>query len=217
MKNKIKVLTIFGTRPEAIKMSPLVNLLKKEKDIDSYVCVTAQHREMLDQVLQLFDIYPDFDLDIMKKNQTLTQITARVLEGLDGIINKVKPDIILVHGDTTTTFAGSLAAFYHNVKVGHVEAGLRTYNKHSPYPEEMNRILTGHIADFHFAPTQRNKQNLIREGISEEKIYITGNTVIDALMETSKKDYEFSNQFNAIDFVSNRTERICICERCYHG
>ena len=205
MKKRIKVLTIFGTRPEAIKMAPLVNGLKQEEDIDSYICVTAQHREMLDQVLQLFNIQPDFDLDIMKENQTLTQITSRVLVGLDEVISKVSPDIILVHGDTTTTFAGSLAAFYHNVKVGHVEAGLRTYNKFSPFPEEMNRTLTGHIADFHFAPTERNKQNLIKEGIAEEKIFLTGNTVIDALMDTSKKEYEFScTQLDEIDFINNR-------------
>ncbi len=202
--DKIKVMTIFGTRPEAIKMAPLVNRLKQEKMIETYVCVTAQHREMLDQVLALFNIAPDFDLDIMKKNQTLTQITARVLEGLEEVIKETAPEIILVHGDTTTTFAGALAAFYHQVKVGHVEAGLRTYNKYSPFPEEMNRNLTGHIADFHFTPTIKNKRNLLKEGIPENSIYLTGNTVIDALLETSKKEYSFNNpELQKVDF-SNR-------------
>jgi len=203
--NKIKVLTIFGTRPEAIKMAPLVNKLHQEKGIESYVCVTAQHREMLDQVLDLFNIVPDYDLNIMKKNQTLTQITSKVLEGLEDVIKKVQPHIILVHGDTTTTFAGALAAFYHQVKVGHVEAGLRTHNKYSPFPEEINRTLTGHMADFHFAPTLRNKRNLIYEGIKEEQIYLTGNTVIDALIETSKKEYDFTDPtLRKINFDKNR-------------
>lgn len=212
MHKKIKVLTVFGTRPEAIKMAPLVNKLKKEEQIESYVCVTAQHREMLDQVLQLFNIQPDFDLNIMKKNQTLTQITSRVLEGLDKVIDEVKPDLVLVHGDTTTTFAGALAAFYHQVKIGHVEAGLRTHNKRAPFPEEINRTLTGHMADFHFAPTLRNKNNLISEGIHEKRIYLTGNTVIDALIETSQKDYEFkSNDLKKVDF--NRKIITMTCHR----
>ncbi len=200
-KDKIKVLTIFGTRPEAIKMAPLINRLKQEELIEARVCVTAQHREMLDQVLDLFKITPDFDLDIMKKNQTLTQITSRVLEGLEAVIREADPKIILIHGDTTTTFAGALAAFYHQVKIGHVEAGLRTCNKYSPFPEEMNRTLTGHISDFHFAPTFRNKQNLLKEGIPENRIYLTGNTVIDALIETSKKEYSFSDpELLKVDF-----------------
>ncbi len=191
MRDKTKVLTIFGTRPEAIKMAPVVKKLKADKDIECSLCVTAQHREMLDQVLYLFDLVPDYDLDIMKKNQTLTQITSRVLEGLDEAINKAQPDVILVHGDTTTTFAGALAAFYHQVKVGHVEAGLRTFNKYSPFPEEMNRVLTGRMADFHFCPTQKNIQNLLDEGIDERKIFLTGNTVIDALIHTANQEYEF--------------------------
>ncbi len=203
--NKIKVLTIFGTRPEAIKMAPLVNKLNQEDCIEAYVCVTAQHREMLDQVLELFNIIPDFDLNIMKKNQTLTQITSKVLEGLEDVIKKVQPQIILVHGDTTTTFAGALAAFYHQVKVGHVEAGLRTHNKYSPFPEEMNRTLTGHMADFHFTPTLRNKENLINEGIHKDRIFLTGNTVIDALIETSKKEYDFrDSSLKEIDFEKHR-------------
>lgn len=193
MKEKIKVLSIFGTRPEAVKMAPVVKKLEADDEIESCLCVTAQHREMLDQVLNLFDLEPDYDLDIMKKNQTLTQITSRVLEGLDDVIKDSKPDVILVHGDTTTTFAGALAAFYHQVKVGHVEAGLRTYNKYSPFPEEMNRVLTGRMADFHFCPTQKNIQNLLSEGIDKSKIFLTGNTVIDALIHTANQEYEFSD------------------------
>ena len=197
---KIKVLSIFGTRPEAIKMAPLVKELKKESYIDSYVCVTAQHREMLDQVLDIFEIEPDFDLDIMQANQTITGITTRALEGLEGVMNSLKPDIVLVHGDTSTTFAGALAAFYNGVKVGHVEAGLRTYDKFAPYPEEMNRVLTGNIADFHFAPTLANKNNLERENIKKD-IFVTGNTVIDALKYTVDKEYQFKDEsLRAIDF-----------------
>lgn len=191
---KIKVMTVFGTRPEAIKMAPLVKELEKHSDkIDSIVCVTAQHRQMLDQVLEIFDIKPDYDLNIMKDRQTLLSITTRGLEGLDEVIKKTNPDIILVHGDTTTSFVGSLAAFYNQVAVGHVEAGLRTYDKYSPYPEEINRRLTGVIADMHFAPTERNRSNLLRENVSDENIYITGNTVIDALKTTVNKDYKFKD------------------------
>ncbi len=191
---RIKVMTVFGTRPEAIKMAPLVKELEKNSDkIESIVCVTAQHRQMLDQVLEIFDIKPDYDLNIMKDRQTLMSITTRGLEGLDEVIKKAEPDIILVHGDTTTTFVGSLAAFYNQVAVGHVEAGLRTYDKYSPYPEEINRRLTGVIADMHFAPTQRNKDNLLRENVSEKDIYITGNTVIDALKTTIHEGYEFKD------------------------
>ena len=198
---KKKIITIFGTRPEAIKMAPLVKELEKREDIESKVCVTAQHREMLDQVLELFDIIPDFDLNIMKTKQTLTGITNKVLEGLEEIFIKEKPDMILVHGDTTTTFAGALAAFYQQIKVGHVEAGLRTFNKYFPFPEEMNRKLTGGLADLHFAPTKGSKDNLLREGISESDIYITGNTVIDAMQHTVEEDYIFENEeLNNIDF-----------------
>lgn len=186
---KIKVMTIFGTRPEAIKMAPLVKELESRIEIESIVCVTAQHREMLDQVLSTFDISPDYDLNIMKNGQTLTEITAKSLQQLDEIIKKVKPDIVLVHGDTTTTLSGTLAAFYNQVLVGHVEAGLRTYDKYSPYPEEINRQITGIIADMHFAPTEIAKQNLINEGKKEDTIYVTGNTAIDALNTTVRNDY----------------------------
>ena len=190
---KVRVMTVFGTRPEAIKMCPLVLKLKENKDIDTVVCVTAQHREMLDQVLKAFNVVPDYDLDIMKSRQTLTHITASVLEGLYPVIEGEKPDIILVHGDTTTTFVAGLAAFYCKVRVGHVEAGLRTYDKYSPYPEEMNRKLVTQLADLYFAPTKNNKDNLLKEQISEDLIYITGNTVIDALSTTVKKDFVFNH------------------------
>ncbi|MGL5506734.1 MAG: non-hydrolyzing UDP-N-acetylglucosamine 2-epimerase [Paraclostridium sp.] len=186
---QINVMTVFGTRPEAIKMAPLVKELESRNEINSIVCVTAQHREMLDQVLDIFNIKPDIDLNIMKEDQTLTSITASALIGLDSVIKEVNPDIVLVHGDTTTTLAASLAAFYNKIKVGHVEAGLRTYNKYSPYPEEMNRQFTGVIADMHFTPTSKSRDNLIREGKSERDIYITGNTAIDALKTTIKIDY----------------------------
>lgn len=201
----MKVLTVFGTRPEAIKMAPLVKKLNEEPEIESILCVTAQHREMLDQVLELFELVPDYDLNIMKQNQTISQITSNVLMGLEEIFKKEKPDIVLVHGDTTTTFAASLAAFYQQIRVGHVEAGLRTYDKYSPYPEEMNRILTGHISDLHFAPTERNRQNLLREAIPDEAIYITGNTVIDALLQVAGKPYEFEDEtLKTIDFEKRR-------------
>ncbi|MDF2883644.1 MAG: epsC [Clostridiaceae bacterium] len=199
--NKIKVITIFGTRPEAIKMAPLVKQLNSIPEIDNKVCVTAQHRQMLDQVLELFNITPDFDLNIMKTKQSLTGITTRVLNGLEEIFDEEKPDLILVHGDTTTTFAGALAAFYKKVKVGHVEAGLRTYDKYFPFPEEMNRKLTGAIADMHFAPTEGAKENLKREGVDEKNIFVTGNTVIDAMKYTVQPDYIFeSEELNKIDY-----------------
>ena len=199
--SKKKVITIFGTRPEAIKMAPLVKELERREQIESKVCVTAQHREMLDQVLELFDIKPDFDLNIMETKQTLTGITNKVLEGLEEVFKEEKPDMILVHGDTTTTFAGSLAAFYQQIKVGHVEAGLRTFNKYFPFPEEMNRKLTGSLADLHFAPTKGSKENLLKEGIEESGIYITGNTVIDAMKHTVEENYIFeNNELNNIDF-----------------
>lgn len=203
--SKIRVMTIFGTRPEAVKMAPLVKELEKREEIESIVCVTAQHRQMLDQVLELFKISPDFDLDIMKERQSLTGITTRVLQGLGEIFEKAKPDIVLVHGDTTTTFAGSLAAFYNQIKIGHVEAGLRTFNKYFPFPEEMNRKLTGAMADMHFAPTQTSKENLLREGINEEDIFITGNTVIDAMKTTVEDNYKFENPvLNEIDFEAKK-------------
>lgn len=189
--NKIKVMTVFGTRPEAIKMAPLVLELEKTEGIESIVCVTAQHRQMLDQVLDFFKIKPDYDLDIMKERQSLTGITTRALTGLDEVIKEAKPDIVLVHGDTTTSFVGALAAFYNQVPVGHVEAGLRTFDKWSPFPEEMNRNLTGRIADLHFSPTASNRQNLLNEAVDDEKIFITGNTVIDAIKTTVKDDYKF--------------------------
>ncbi|MBS5939504.1 non-hydrolyzing UDP-N-acetylglucosamine 2-epimerase [Clostridium sp.] len=202
---KKKIITIFGTRPEAIKMAPLVKELEKREGIDSKVCVTAQHREMLDQVLGLFDIKPDFDLNIMKSKQTLTGITNKVLEGLEEVFANEKPDMILVHGDTTTTFSGALAAFYQQIKVGHVEAGLRTFDKYFPFPEEMNRKLTGSLADLHFAPTKGSKSNLLREGINEKEVFITGNTVIDAMLHTVKEDYVFENELlNKIDFKNKK-------------
>lgn len=198
--DKIKVMTVFGTRPEAIKMAPLVKELEKNPQIESIVCVTAQHRQMLDQVLEIFDIKPDYDLDIMKDRQTLIGITTKVLEGLDGVLKEAKPDIVLVHGDTSTTFVGALAAFYNQIPVGHVEAGLRTYDKYSPFPEEMNRCLTGRIADLHFSPTISNRNNLIKENISDDDIFITGNTVIDALKTTVSADYKLCTSMDNVDF-----------------
>ncbi|MEK5393721.1 UDP-N-acetylglucosamine 2-epimerase (non-hydrolyzing) [Margalitia sp. FSL K6-0131] len=190
MNKRIKVMIIFGTRPEAIKMAPLVLELQKYPDeFESIVTVTAQHREMLDQVLAIFQIIPDFDLNIMKDRQTLIDITTRGLEGLDRVMKEVKPDIVLVHGDTTTTFVASLAAYYNQIVVGHVEAGLRTWNKYSPYPEEMNRQLTGVLADLHFAPTEKSAQNLLSENKKKESIFVTGNTAIDALQTTVKSEY----------------------------
>ena len=185
----IKVMSIFGTRPEAIKMAPLVKELERRKEIESIVCVTAQHREMLDQVLNTFDIKPDYDLNIMKQGQSLADVTTRALVGLEEVIKEVKPDIVLVHGDTTTTFAGALAAFYNQVAIGHVEAGLRTYDKYSPYPEEMNRQMVDRLSDMYFAPTEISKDNLLKENIDESKIYITGNTAIDAMSTTVDGNY----------------------------
>ena len=186
----IKVITVFGTRPEAIKMAPLVKELKSRKEIECIVCVTAQHRQMLDQVLNVFDIKPDYDLDIMEQGQTLSGITSKALKGLEEVINKEKPNIVLVHGDTTTTFAGALAAYYCQTDIGHVEAGLRTWNKYSPYPEEMNRQMVGVIADMHFAPTEKSKQSLLSEGKNIDNIYVTGNTAIDALATTVNPNYK---------------------------
>lgn len=185
----IKVISIFGTRPEAIKMAPLVKELEKRKEIESIVVVTAQHRQMLDSVLETFNIKPDYDLNIMKQGQTLGDITTRALTGLEEVIKKEKPDIVLVHGDTTTTFAGALAAFYNGTSIGHVEAGLRTYDKYSPYPEEMNRQMVDCMTDMYFAPTLMSKENLLKEGKDESKIYVTGNTAIDAMATTVDENY----------------------------
>jgi UDP-N-acetylglucosamine 2-epimerase (non-hydrolysing) len=188
--NQLKVMTVFGTRPEAIKMAPLVKELAKNDDkIESVVTVTAQHREMLDQVLKIFEIQPDYDLNIMKDRQSLIDVTTRSLEGLNKVFQEVKPDIVLVHGDTTTTFVASLAAFYNSIPIGHVEAGLRTWNKYSPYPEEMNRQLTGVLADLHFSPTTQSKENLLVENKPAQSIFVTGNTAIDALKTTVKTHY----------------------------
>ena len=187
---KIKVMSIFGTRPEAIKMAPLVKELESRKEIESIVCVTAQHREMLDQVLETFKITPDYDLNIMKQGQTLGDVTTRALNGVETVIKEAKPDIVLVHGDTTTTFAGALAAFYNQVAIGHVEAGLRTYDKYSPFPEEMNRQMVDCMTDMYFAPTTLSKENLLKQNIDESKIYITGNTAIDAMDTTVDDNYK---------------------------
>ncbi|NYB74609.1 UDP-N-acetylglucosamine 2-epimerase (non-hydrolyzing) [Sedimentibacter hydroxybenzoicus DSM 7310] len=201
----MKVLVIFGTRPEAVKMAPIIKSLKNEECFDTKICVTAQHREMLDQVLRIFEIRPDYDLNIFKNGQTLTEITCRALMGLEGVIEDFKPDIVLVQGDTSTVFSGALAAFYHQVKIGHVEAGLRSGNLYSPYPEEANRKLTGVITDFHFAPTVTSKENLLKEGYDEEKIYITGNTSIDALKWVIDSNYKFEDEIlNDIDFENKK-------------
>ena len=201
----MKVMSVFGTRPEAIKMAPLVKKLNADPDIESVLCVTAQHREMLDQVLELFELKPDYDLNIMKPNQTLAMITANVLTGMEDVLVKERPDIVLVHGDTSTTFSAALAAFYQKIPVGHVEAGLRTYDMYSPFPEEVNRVLTGHMASIHFAPTERNRSNLMKEGIPEDRIAITGNTVVDALLEVAGKPYEFEDEtLKNIDFENKR-------------
>ena len=186
---KIRVMSIFGTRPEAIKMAPLVKELESREEIESIVCVTAQHREMLDQVLETFQIKPDYDLNIMKQGQTLGDVTTRALNGLEKVIKECKPDIVLVHGDTTTTFAGALAAFYNQVAIGHVEAGLRTYDKYSPFPEEMNRQMVDCMTDMYFAPTKISQENLLKENIACNKIYVTGNTAIDAMKTTVKDNY----------------------------
>lgn len=187
---KIKVMTVFGTRPEAIKMAPVVLELNKNENIEAITCVTAQHRQMLDQVLEVFGITPDYDLNLMKDKQTLIDITTRVLKEMDVVIKEAKPDIVLVHGDTTTTFAAALAAFYNQTKIGHVEAGLRTFNLYSPFPEEANRQMVGTLADLHFTPTETTKNNLLRESKKQECIYVTGNTAIDALKTTINNEYD---------------------------
>ena len=200
----IRVMTIFGTRPEAIKMAPLVLELQKRADIQSICCVTAQHREMLDAVLEIFRLTPDYDLNIMEPRQTLSTITTKCLLGMEGVLEQAGPDLVLVHGDTSTTFAGALAAFYRQIPVGHVEAGLRTWDKYSPFPEEMNRKLVGDIADLHFCPTPANRENLAREGITDG-VFVTGNTVIDALKTTVRPDYQFATQaLNSLDYAGKR-------------
>ena len=212
---KIKVMTVFGTRPEAIKMAPLVHALEQSEYTESIVCVTAQHREMLDQVMEIFDIHPQYDLDIMEKSQTLATITEKSLHGLDGVLAEAKPDLVLVHGDTSTTFAGALAAFYH--KIPHVEAGLRTYDKYSPFPEEVNRRLVGQIASLHFAPTVRNRENLAREQITDG-VVVCGNTVVDAIHLTVKPDFAFRDeQLKTLDFDSSRVVLVTAHRRENYG
>lgn len=202
---KIKVMTVFGTRPEAIKMAPLVKVLEAREEIESIVCITAQHRQMLDQVMDIFKVTADYDLNIMQAGQTLSDITTRAMKGIEEVIKEAKPDIVLVHGDTTTTFAGALASFYCQTKVGHVEAGLRTYDKYSPFPEEMNRCLTTYLADLYFAPTKNNVENLLKENVDADKIYITGNTVIDAIKTTVCEDYVFENEcLKTLDYENKR-------------
>lgn len=203
--SKIKVLSVFGTRPEAIKMAPVIKALESDSKFESIVCITAQHREMLDSVMKIFDIKANYDLDIMNHGQTIVDISNKVLKGVDSVIKACDPDVVLVHGDTSTTLNSALAAFYNKIPVGHVEAGLRSYDKYSPFPEEINRKLTGSLAEFHFSPTQNNKNNLLNEGVYEEKIYITGNTVIDALKSVIKYNYKFEYEIlNKIDFNSKK-------------
>ena len=200
-----KIMPVFGTRPEAIKMAPVIKKLKTEKSIKTVVTVTAQHREMLDQVLDLFDIKVDYDLDLMKKNQSLTGLTGRILKKMEQIYLKEKPDLVLIHGDTTTTFSGALASFYQKIKIGHIEAGLRTNNKYFPYPEEMNRHLTGVLADIHFAPTDKARKNLIAENIARDNIYVTGNTVIDSMQEIVRRENKLNiSELNDINFNSKK-------------
>ncbi len=208
----VTVMTIFGTRPEAIKMAPLALELQKRPGIRALCCVTAQHREMLDSVLEIFKLRPDYDLNIMQPRQTLSTITSKCLTGMDDVLNEAKPDLVLVHGDTSTTFAGALAAFYHQIPVGHVEAGLRTYDKWSPFPEEMNRKMVGAIADLHFCPTVANQKNLQRENITQG-VFLTGNTVIDALQTTVVKDFTFAEDIlNNLDY-ENRKVILVTCHR----
>ncbi len=205
IKKNRKVLIVFGTRPEAIKMAPLIKQIEKSDILEGRVCVTAQHREMLDMVLDIFKISPDYDLEIMSAGQTITDITSRVITGMEKVLLQEKPDLVLVHGDTTTTFASALAAFYQKIPVGHVEAGLRSGNIYSPYPEEMNRCLTSSIASIHFAPTEGNRDNLLHCGVKDEQIFVTGNTVIDALHMVVKKDYIFSLPLlNQLDYNNRK-------------
>ncbi|MBE6991052.1 MAG: UDP-N-acetylglucosamine 2-epimerase (non-hydrolyzing) [Ruminococcaceae bacterium] len=214
---KIKVMTVFGTRPEAVKMAPLVKELQSRNEIISICCVTGQHREMLDSMLQVYGITPDYDLDIMEKNQTLSTITCKALAGMEDVLKKEQPDILLVHGDTTTTFSGALAAFYQQIPVGHVEAGLRTWDKYSPFPEEINRTLVGRIAELNFAPTSSNAANLRAEGVTEG-IFITGNTVIDAMKYTVRDDYVFeSDALNSLDFENKKVITVTCHRRENYG
>ena len=215
--NKLRVMSVFGTRPEAIKMAPLVKELMSRDTMESICCVTAQHREMLDSVMDVFGLTADCDLDIMTPRQTLSMITTKCLTGMDDAIDRMKPDLILVHGDTSTTFAGALSAFYHQVPVGHVEAGLRTYNKYSPFPEEMNRKLVTAIADLFFCPTRRNRDNLEREAVTEG-VFITGNTVIDALKTTVRKDYHFTTkELNELDYSARKVVLVTCHRRENYG
>lgn len=215
--SKLKVMSVFGTRPEAIKMAPLVKALERSEKIESIICLTGQHREMLDSVMDIFKLKADYDLAIMEKRQTLSTITTKTLLGMDAVLEEAKPDLVLVHGDTSTTFAGALAAFYHQVKVGHVEAGLRTWDKYSPFPEEMNRTLVGDIADLHFSPTGANADNLRRESIAGD-IFITGNTAIDAMKYTVQKDFRFSTEsLNALDFENRRVVTVTCHRRENYG
>ena len=212
-----KVMLVFGTRPEAIKMCPLVNELKKRKELETVVCVTGQHRQMLDMVLEAFDVTPDYDLSIMKDKQTLFDVTTNILNSIKAVLEKEKPDVVLVHGDTSTTFAGALSAFYHKVKIGHVEAGLRTYDKYSPYPEEMNRQLVTRLADLYFCPTENNRTNLARESVTEG-VFVTGNTVIDALKTTVRKDYRFTTELlNELDYASRKVILVTCHRRENYG
>ena len=214
---KYKIMSVFGTRPEAIKMAPLVKELSKYDDLESICCLTGQHREMLDSVMEIFKLQADFDLNIMEKRQTLSTITTKTLLGMEQVMEQCKPDMILVHGDTSTTFAGALAAFYHQVPVGHVEAGLRTYDKYSPFPEEMNRTLVGDIADLHFSPTRANAGNLRRESVAGE-IFITGNTAIDAMGYTVKADRKFQDELlNRLDFEHHRIIAVTCHRRENYG
>ena len=214
---KIKVMAVFGTRPEAVKMAPLALELARRPGIQAQCCVTAQHREMLDSVLKVFGVRPDWDLDIMTPRQTLSTITSKCLVGMDEAIDTLKPDMILVHGDTSTTFAGALSAFYHQVPVGHVEAGLRTYDKYSPYPEEMNRKLVTAIADLYFCPTENNRENLRREGITEN-VFVTGNTVIDALRTTVRENFVFATEaLNRLPYESKKVVLVTCHRRENYG
>lgn len=213
----IKVMTVFGTRPEAIKMAPLVHELECTEGVESIVCVTAQHRQMLDQVMDIFHLKADYDLDIMQPRQTLATITTKSLTGLDAVLDEAKPDMVLVHGDTSTTFAGALAAFYHQIPVGHVEAGLRTFDKYSPFPEEMNRKLTGQIAELHFAPTERNRRNLAAEGITDGVI-VCGNTVVDAIHSTVKPEFQFRDPtLDTLDYTGRRVILVTAHRRENYG
>lgn len=213
-----KVMTVFGTRPEAIKMAPLALELAKRPEFEAICCVTAQHREMLDSVLDIFRLKPNYDLDVMEPRQTLSTITSKCLTGMDRVLEEAKPDLVLVHGDTSTTFAGALSAYYHQVAVGHVEAGLRTYDKYAPFPEEMNRVLTSSLADLHFCPTAGNRENLLREGRRPEDIFVTGNTVIDALKTTVQADYRFAtDELNRLPYGEKKVLLVTCHRRENYG